>query len=142
MNMIEAVKTVFKKYATFSGRAKRSEFWWFILFITIVQLILGGWAASSMMGMGSMMADSSADAMAAMGSMYSSPGMILSLIFSLVTLIPSLAVAARRLHDTGLSGWWQLLWLVSIIPLVGLVILIVMIVLFARKSQEGENKYG
>ena len=142
MNMIEAVKTVFKKYATFSGRAKRSEFWWFMLFVTIVQLILGGWAFSSMMGMGAMMADGSPDAMMAMGSMYSSPGMILSLIFSLATFIPSLAVGARRLHDTGLSGWWQLLWLVGAIHLIGLVIIIVMIVLFARKSQEGENKYG
>jgi len=68
MNMIDAVKTVFKKYATFSGRAIRSEFWWFMLFVAIVQLILGGWAFSSMMGMGAMMADGSPDAMMAMGS--------------------------------------------------------------------------
>lgn len=91
MTFQEAIKLCFQKYADFNGRAKRPEFWWFALFMFLASLILG--IVSSM----------------------------LSGLFSLTVIVPSLAVGARRLHDIGRSGWWQLIWLV---PVIGWIILI------------------
>ncbi len=91
MTFQEAIKLCFQKYADFSGRAKRPEFWWFVLFTFLASMILG--VVSSM----------------------------LSGLFSLAVIVPSLAVGARRLHDIGRSGWWQLIWLV---PVIGWIILI------------------
>lgn len=99
--------TVLKKYAEFSGRARRKEFWMFILINVIISAVLSLLGADFLGG-----------------------------LYSLAVLIPSLAVGARRLHDTGRSGWWQLIYLV---PLVGL---IVMIVFTAQEGAAGDNKYG
>jgi uncharacterized membrane protein YhaH (DUF805 family) len=99
MNFQESVKVCFTKYADFEGRATRPEYWWFFLFILVVSLAL---------------------------SMVSS---VLSGLFSLATLLPSIAAATRRLHDTNRSGWWQLIVLV---PLIGLIVLIVFL------AQEGK----
>lgn len=95
MNFGSAVKTCFRKYFTFSGRARRSEYWWFYLFT-----LLGSWAMSGIDFI-----------------MESEIGLFDSL-FSLATLIPSLAAGSRRLHDTNRSGWWQAL------PLIGLAMMI------------------
>ena len=106
MDFQESIKQCFQKYADFNGRAKRAEYWWFALFCFIVALMLD--VASSG----------------------------LSMIFSLATLLPSLAVGTRRLHDTNKSGWFQLLWL---IPILGWIPLIYFL------AQEGEsqvNQYG
>lgn len=92
MTFQEAIRVCFSKYADFNGRATRSEYWWFFLFTVLVSIAL------SMI----------------------SP--LISGLFSLGTLLPSIAAAARRLHDTGRSGWWQLIVLV---PLVGLIVIIV-----------------
>ena len=92
MTFAESVSTCLKKYVDFNGVASRSEFWWFILFVFIVAVVLG-WASP-----------------------------LLANIFGLAMLLPELAVGARRLHDTGRSGWWQLLLL---IPVIGVIILIV-----------------
>ena len=91
MTFQESIKLCFNKYADFSGRATRSEFWWFVLFIILASMVL-----SVVSG-------------------------ILSGLFSLATIVPSLAVGARRLHDIGRSGWWQLL---GLIPVIGVLILI------------------
>lgn len=107
MNMIEAVKAAFSKYATFEGRARRSEYWWFILFNFIIAVILN----------------------------MISPG-LLGGIWSLATLLPSLAVGARRLHDIDRSGWWLL---IGFIPVVGLIVLIVF---FATRGQTMPNRFG
>jgi uncharacterized membrane protein YhaH (DUF805 family) len=107
MDFITAVKTVFSKYADFTGRAQRSEFWWWTLFNIVVSLVL-----SAVLGQ------------------------TLSSIWSLVVMIPSLAVGARRLHDIGKSGWWQLL---ALIPLIGIIVLIWW---FATKGDEGNNAHG
>ncbi len=130
MNMQDAVSSVFRNYATFPGRARRAEYWWFILFSIIVSAILGvidgavfGYSFTSATGEGS----------AAFA--YASPG-ILPSIWSLATFLPSLAVAVRRLHDTGRSGWWLLLFL---IPLIGFIVLLVW---FASRGNPGTNAFG
>ncbi len=97
MGFPEAVRSVLTQYVGFSGRARRSEYWWFVLFTVIVDIVV-----------------SAIDA--AIGSS------ILGIIVSLALLLPSLAVGIRRLHDTDRSGWWIL---IGIIPLVGWIVLIV-----------------
>ena len=85
MNFTEAVTSVFTNYATFSGRARRSEFWWFFLFVAIVSSVFSFFGLlSPIVG-------------------------YLSLAFSLAVLIPELAVLCRRLHDTGRGSWWVVL---------------------------------
>lgn len=102
---------VLKNYAGFSGRARRKEYWMFVLFNFLVAVVLAG------IGM-------------------AIETTILSAVYSLAVLIPSLAVGVRRLHDTGRSGWWLLL---VFIPFVGAIILIVF---FAGEGETAPNKYG
>ena len=92
MTFQESIKVCFSKYADFSGRAIRSEYWWFALFC-----VIGGVVVQSI-------------------------SHILGILFSLGTLLPIIAAAARRLHDTNRSGWWQL---ISLIPIVGWIVLII-----------------
>jgi uncharacterized membrane protein YhaH (DUF805 family) len=114
--MMDAVRTCFNKYASFRGRARRPEFWYFALFNFIAQLVL---SVVDIMLLGA-------------GSDFSP----LSSIYSLAVFIPALAVGARRLHDIGRSGWWQLIML---IPLIGIIVLIVW---WASRGNDGVNKYG
>ncbi|MGW2569695.1 DUF805 domain-containing protein [Streptomyces sp. NPDC001537] len=103
-----------KKYAVFSGRARRKEYWNFALFVGIIYVVLLVLAVAS----------KSSAVFALIG------------VFYLGILLPSLAVGVRRLHDTGRSGWWLLF---GIVPLAGPITLLV----FAcSDSQPGENKYG
>ncbi|WP_323041965.1 DUF805 domain-containing protein [Gemmobacter sp.] len=113
MNMIEAVKVCFSKYVTFSGRARRAEYWWFILFTTIVSFVL-------------QLLD---------GSFSGEPG-IISGVWGLATFLPSLAAASRRLHDIDRTAWWLLIILV---PLIGWIVLIVF---FATPGTRGPNRFG
>ena len=106
MNFSDAVQTCVRKYAEFNGRASRPEYWWFTLFVVLVGTLLG--FVSS----------------------------LLSWLFYLGMLVPSVAAASRRLHDTSRSGWWQL---IGLVPLVGW---IVMIVFLAQESQAGANEHG
>jgi uncharacterized membrane protein YhaH (DUF805 family) len=92
MTFQQSVKVCFSKYADFGGRASRSEYWWFYLFIVLAGVAL------------SIVSDK------------------LAMVFFLATLLPLLAAATRRLHDTERSGWWQL---VGLIPVVGLIVLLV-----------------
>ena len=94
MTIQESVKTCIRKYADFTGRATRAEFWWWVLATTIVSMAFS--AVDSFIN-------------AVTSSYFFSP---LSSIFGLAILLPNLAVTARRLHDTGKSGWWQLVWVV------------------------------
>jgi uncharacterized membrane protein YhaH (DUF805 family) len=113
----EAVRTVLqRKYATFSGRARRSEFWFFVLFSAIVRTIANV-----------------LDAIIHSGN--STRGGVISAIVALLLLIPSLAVSVRRLHDTDRSGWWLF---IALIPIVGIIILVVW---WAHDSGP-ENQYG
>ena len=118
LNMMEAVQNCFSKYAAFSGRARRSEYWYFVLFNVIVSFVLGV--------IGNII----------FGAPENGGQNILQSIYSLAVLLPSLAVFWRRMHDTGRSGAWFFL---NLVPLVGSIILIV----FACKDSEpGENQYG
>ena len=147
INMIEAVKLFFKNYFNFTGRASRSEFWWFYLAYLIVAVVI-------------MIAEG-----LAMGWYYAGEG-IASNLFSLATFIGWLSLNARRLQDRGHTGWWQLAYLIPILPMVvfallyavtqneshlfalGLVVLlwfgifITFIVFLCLPPKEDENKWG
>lgn len=103
---------VLKKYAVFSGRARRKEYWMFVLFNLIITFVL-----------------------AFIEGIVGSPGVLCGL-FSLALLIPGIAVAVRRLHDTSRSAWWLL---IAFVPLIGNIVLLVFLVM---DSQQGENQYG
>ncbi|MDB5522264.1 MAG: yhaH [Rhizobium sp.] len=110
MNFADAVKSVLTlNYANFNGRASRSEYWWWILFVIIVSIVLS--VVDSMIGM-----------------------QILGPIFSLATLIPGIAVAIRRLHDIGRSGWWFLI----VFTIIGAFVLIYWFI----QPSEPDNQYG
>jgi uncharacterized membrane protein YhaH (DUF805 family) len=105
MNFQESVKTCFTKYVDFNGRASRSEYWWFVLFIFAGDIVL-----------------------------YFA-GHSLPRLFELVTLLPSISAATRRLHDTNRSGWMQVLLL---IPLLGWAV----VIYFLVQEPKEPNKYG
>lgn len=132
----EAVKEGFNKYFNFSGRASRSEFWWWILFSWIVSWVVSTFLTPDYT---SVIMQSSGDPQAMMSTMMdfiASPGYIVSAIISLALFIPTLAVSVRRLHDTGRSGWWYLL---NFVFCIGWIILLVW---YCKASQSGENRYG
>jgi len=113
VSFTEAIRTVLNKYADFSGRARRSEYWYWTLAVIVaivVCLILTAIAHTL--------------------------GLVLYLLVLLGTLVPGLAVGVRRLHDTGRSGWWIL---IALVPLVGSIILLVFV---CQDSQPGQNQYG
>lgn len=114
MKFTESVKTVYSKYATFSGRATRSEYWWFVLFLyaTILCVVLLGVATG-----------------------IDKPFLALIGIFVAISFIPIVALRVRRLHDIGKSGWWIFLGLV---PYIGEFILFI----FSVMGSDGENEYG
>ena len=105
-------------YAVFGGRARRKEYWFFVLFniivavvLALVDMLLGTFSSSSNIG-------------------------LFSGIYSLAVVIPTLAVAIRRLHDTDRSGWWIL---ISFVPLIGSIVLLVF---YVMDSTPGQNRFG
>jgi len=102
---------VLKDYVAFTGRARRQEYWMFTLFNVIASIVLS--IIETAIGINS----------------------VLTGIYSLAVLLPSLGVSARRLHDTGRSGWWLL---IGLIPLIGAIILLV----FMCQDSQDDNKYG
>jgi uncharacterized membrane protein YhaH (DUF805 family) len=120
MGMMDYVKTCFKKYADFSGRARRSEYWYFYLFNIIVSFALYIPAIALMV---------------AESELFWLPVGLL-IIYGLAIILPSLAAVVRRLHDTGRSGWY---YLMAFIPFVGGIILIVFLV---QDSVVGTNEWG
>ena len=109
---------VLKKYAVFSGRARRREYWVFVLFNCIIGVVVPFiiW----------FIPDTSVVTFIG----------VLWLIYALGIVIPSFAVFVRRLHDTGRTGWWSF---IGLVPLIGVFVLLVVLV---RDSQPGENRYG
>ena len=120
MTFGESVRTVFSKYADFNGRAARSEYWWFTLFAIIANIILNILDTAVF---GTTMASEAGN----VG--------IFSALFSLAIVIPSIAVAARRLHDVNRSGWWLLLYLTGI----GVLLLLYW---YVQRGTTGSNEYG
>jgi len=116
MDIQQSVKTCFKKFATFDGRASRSEYWWFQFFyilVVIVAVILDG---------------------VLVGGNLESAG-ALEIVSQLILLLPALAVTARRLHDVDRSGWWMLVG----ITIVGLIPLFIW---WLAPGTNKKNKYG
>ena len=160
--MTQAVRSALSNYATFSGRARRSEYWWFYLSTVVIGLVASG-----------------IDAL--LNSVFDNALGVVGSVTSVALLLPSLAVTSRRLHDTGRTGWWMVLPIVPLIlafvvsitagfllvvlsfrsdvdagqlltwllvaPLVGLGVLlvaafIVLLVFLCQDSRPGPNKYG
>ena len=118
ISFTDAIKRGFKKYATFSGRASRSEYWWWALFSFIVYVVLR--VPAYVLGIATSSDGGRTPGAAAI------PLIILMIIFSLAIIVPNLALTVRRLHDAGYSGWLVLLGLV---PYVGGLILLIFTVL-------------
>lgn len=114
-NIVSSVVSCMKRYVKFSGRACRSEFWWYALAMNIIGIVLVVLQGDPL-----------------------NPNAIVSAIyniFSLAILLPSLAVTVRRLHDTGRSGW-NVLW--NLLPLIGAIVVLVFLCQASRES----NEYG
>ena len=116
MDFATSIKTCFSKYGVFSGRASRSEFWWFALFgfiggivTTVIDVMILGYSAET-----------------------NGPT---NIIFSIVTFLPYLSVGARRLHDINKSGWWQLI----ILTIIGIILLIIW---WATIGENKKNVHG
>lgn len=121
--MQTAIRRVLSRYATFSGRASRPEFWWWALAAMIAQLVaqlIDGALIMPLLGFERFQEDGA---------------QLLAPLLSLAIVLPSLAVSARRLHDTGRSGWWLLLML---IPIIGSLVLL----WFYIQRSDGPNEYG
>ena len=135
MDFATAVRTCFQKYASFAGRARRAEFWYFWLFVIIGSVLTS--FLDTILGLGS----------------------ALESLFGLTTFLPHLAVTARRLHDTDHSGWWQVAYIVPLVVMVfavlaeaGLLATLTAIALLAtfvyvlvwlvRVGDRGPNRFG
>ncbi|MBB3441288.1 DUF805 domain-containing protein [Rhizobium sp. BK379] len=134
MGFTDAVRTVLReKYATFSGRASRSEYWWFYLFYALVWIgfgivvgvaaaASGGWDGLSSLVVGLM---------------------VIGGLCLLATILPVLAVQIRRFHDRNMSGWWYLaLVILGLVPYVGLIASIAILVISVLPGTVGTNKFG
>ncbi|WP_201832419.1 DUF805 domain-containing protein [Microvirga zambiensis] len=113
MDFGQAVKTCLNKYATFSGRAQRSEYWYFFLFTAAVNIVASVLDAA-------VFGDTP----------------VFYLIATLALILPSVAAGIRRLHDTDKSGWWLL---ISLVPVIGIIVLIVF---FCQRGTVGANRFG
>ena len=125
MNIVQATTTCLKKYFIFSGRAKRSEFWWFYLFTIIVTVVYTLFVEPLLFAW---MFDG--------GDFNLFIFYVMANLMILLFMIPILAVGSRRLHDIGKSGWWQI---VSVIPVLGLILLFVW---WASDTKPEGDKYG
>ena len=112
MNFGEAIASGFSNYVNFSSRAARSEYWYWVLFNVLAQVVTEI-IDNAVIGMS-----------------------VTTAIFSLAVLLPGIAVAARRLHDVDRTGWWLLL---AFVPVVGLIVLLIW---FCTKGTDGSNRFG
>lgn len=103
---------VLKQYADFNGRARRKEYWMFVLFNVIFEIV--AWILDLILG----------------------TYLVIITIYGLAILIPAIAVTVRRLHDTGKSGWWIL---IDFVPVIGFIWLIILLV---QEGTHGPNEYG
>lgn len=122
MGFVDSVRTCLSDYATFSGRAPLSEYWFMVLFSIIFQIAVSvicgfiGYLFGDINGM-------------------TAGAVIGSLVASLLLLLPMLAVTVRRLHDSGHSGWW---YFISLVPMIGGIWLLILLL----QGSTDENEYG
>lgn len=124
MSFTEAIRAVLSKYATLSGRAARPEYWWWVLFIVLLNIVtrlVDGGVIAPALGFERFEHDA---------------GQPLSLIAAVALFLPGLCVSARRLHDIDRSGWWLL---VAFIPLLGVLLLLYWV---TRPGTSGSNRFG
>jgi uncharacterized membrane protein YhaH (DUF805 family) len=122
MGFVAAIKSCFRKYATFSGRAPRSEYWFFFLFNLVV-----------------MTAAVFLDVQLGTGIDLDSSGSqtgVITLAWYIIEILPSISVSVRRLHDRNRSGWWY--WFVFL-PIVGPIVLLIW---YCSRGTQGENRFG
>jgi uncharacterized membrane protein YhaH (DUF805 family) len=122
MGFGDAVRTCWKKYGDFDGRAVRSEFWWWILFVTLLQV-----AASIILTVFLIVFQNAG--------FLQWLGVMIFMVVALAVILPSIAVSVRRLHDRDLSGWWYLL---GFVPLGS----IVLFVWYVLPGTPGPNRFG
>lgn len=132
MSFGQAISSGFKKYAVFRGRASRSEFWYWVLFYIIVGIIVS--ILDNLFGF-QINTVTDLETGESVTAVYN-PGW-LSSIWSLVVLLPTIAVSVRRLHDVNKSGWW---WWLGIICCIGPLILI--FAFYIKQGDAGDNNYG
>lgn len=113
MNMGQAISSGFKRYVDFQGRSTRSEYWWWTLFVFLVNIFATMIDSSSYMNLG-----------------------IAGIIVALVFLLPGISMSIRRLHDVDRSGWWLLIVLV---PIIGVILLVVWA---CTEGTSGPNRFG
>ena len=124
MHLTSAIKTVFRKYADFNGRACRSEFWYWILGVVLLSIVLAiieGALLAPALGFEAFAPES---------------GQPLRFVMSLLIFLPTLAVAVRRLHDIGRSGWWVF---IQLVPIVGSLLLLWW---YVQPGDTEPNQYG
>jgi len=132
----------FKRYAEFSGRSRRMEFWMFGVFNMIVYAVLFGVMFGLGGGLEALAGADPEDPTAIFGAMFGGFGLLL-VLWWLITFIPSLAVTVRRLHDRDMSGWWYLgIIVLSMLPLIGIVASIGFLVLMFLEGTRGPNRFG
>ncbi len=122
MGFGDAVRTCWKKYGDFDGRAVRSELWWWILFVTLLQV-----AASIVLTVFLIVFQDAG--------FLQWLGVMIFMVVALALILPSIAVSVRRLHDRDLSGWWYLL---GFVPLGS----IVLFVWYVLPGTPGPNRFG
>lgn len=121
MSFGQAISSVLSKYVTFSGRARRSEYWYWVLFVFLLGVVAN--ILDAVFGLHA----------------YNANGVRfgwIAVIVSALVFLPSIAVTMRRLHDTGRSGWW---WLVSAVCCIGSILLFFFCL---GDSNPGANQYG
>ncbi len=124
MSFTEAIRTVWSKYTTLSGRAARPEYWWWVLFVVLLNIVTG-------------LVDGAIIAPALGFERFAQEAwQPLSLIASLAVLIPGICVGVRRLHDIDRSGWWLL---IILIPFIGVLVLLYWM---TRPGTDGANRFG
>jgi len=111
MNFVQAISSGFSNYVKFSGRAIRSEYWYWVLFTVVGSIVAG--IIDAVLGI-----------------------TVIDPLFGLATILPSIAVAIRRLHDLDRTGWWIL---IGLIPLIGWIILIIW---YCSRGTVGSNRFG
>jgi uncharacterized membrane protein YhaH (DUF805 family) len=141
-NMLDWMLMPYKRYAEFSGRSRRMEYWSFALLIFVVYLVCAAVMIGGGLDLAAMTNPQLAGEMPAPGPLfYIGAGLLV--LFLLASFIPMIAVVIRRLHDRNMSGWWYLGVIVaSMIPLVGILASLAFMVLMFLPGTPGPNKYG